>query len=327
MKANPNIDELLCSFIDGELPLRQQTEIQRLMAKDPDVARRLRQLQNTKALIGALPRAEAPVEMVDQIKFTLERRTLLDEQPATAGISAGRRHLMARKLVAAAAMIALLGALGAVVYQIVSPVPASDPMRVAIDGGDRAASEPIAGGVPAADTGFAGRLEIRTAAVTATDALIKQAIEDHGLSAAVEPDAGSDRQVYRLVGTRESVGRLVASLGEDWQKLDGTKLYVGRPDELMGAVVIDDVTADQAIRILAQETTEASLRTARYCAVENSMPGREIVTAINRDVESVLAMAHKPKPRITKTQIARDQLIPSEDDARASLTIILRGTQ
>ena len=88
MKANPNIDELLCSFIDGELPLRQQTEIQRLMAKDPEVARRLRQLQNTRALVGALPRAEAPAEMLDQIKFTLERRSLLDERPAAAGVAA-----------------------------------------------------------------------------------------------------------------------------------------------------------------------------------------------------------------------------------------------
>ena len=34
MKANPQIDELLCSFIDGELSLRQQTEVQRLVARD-----------------------------------------------------------------------------------------------------------------------------------------------------------------------------------------------------------------------------------------------------------------------------------------------------
>lgn len=327
MKANPNIDELLCRFIDGELPLRQQTEIQRLMARDPEVARRLRQLQNTKALVGALPRAEAPVEMLDQIKFALERRSLLDERPAAAGVSAGRRHLIARRLVAAAAMVALLGVLGAVVYQILAPVPASDPTLVVIAGGDGAASERIAGGVSVADAGFAGRLEIRTAAVTATDASIKRGIEALGFSVATEPDAGPQGRVYRLVGTRESVGRLVASLGEVWQKLDGATLHVGRPDDLVGAVVIDDVTADQTIRILAQETTEASLRTARYCAIENSMPGREIVTAINRDAESALAMADKPIPWLAKTQSARDKLVPSEDDGQASLTIILRGTQ
>jgi hypothetical protein len=297
------------------------------MAKDPEVAQRLRQLQNTKALLGALPRAEAPVEMLDQVKFALERRSLLDERPTRAGVSAGRRHLIARRLVAAAAMIALLGVLGAVVYQILAPVPASDPRVVAIGRGGGAAGGRIPGGVTVADAGFAGRLEIRTAAVTATDGLIKRAINDHGLSAAIEPDGGSDRRVYRLVGTRESVGRLVASLGEDWQKLDGAKLYVARPDDFVSAVVVDRVTADQAIRILAQETTEASLRTARYCAVENKMPGREIVTVINRDVESALAMADKPIPRLLKTQPARDKLVPSEDDAQASLTIILRDTQ
>ena len=53
MKGNRETDELLCSFIDGELPLRQQTEVQRLAARDPEVAHRLRQLQNCKNLVGA----------------------------------------------------------------------------------------------------------------------------------------------------------------------------------------------------------------------------------------------------------------------------------
>jgi anti-sigma factor RsiW len=66
MNANPNIDELLCSYLDGELPPRQQTEVQRLVARDPEVGRRLRQLQNCKTLISALPRAQAPAEMLDQ---------------------------------------------------------------------------------------------------------------------------------------------------------------------------------------------------------------------------------------------------------------------
>ena len=71
MKANRETDELLCSFIDGELPLRQQTEVQRLVARDPEVAQRLRQLQNCTNLVSALPRAEAPGEMLEQIRVSL----------------------------------------------------------------------------------------------------------------------------------------------------------------------------------------------------------------------------------------------------------------
>ena len=54
MKSNSNIDELLCSFIDGELPPRQKTEVQRMAARDPQVSQRLRQLQNCKHLISVL---------------------------------------------------------------------------------------------------------------------------------------------------------------------------------------------------------------------------------------------------------------------------------
>ena len=48
MKENPNMDELLNSFIDGELPARQQTEVQRLIAHDEKIAQRVRQLQKSK---------------------------------------------------------------------------------------------------------------------------------------------------------------------------------------------------------------------------------------------------------------------------------------
>ena len=50
MKEIPNMDELLNSFIDGELTPRQQTEVQRLIAHEEKVAQRLRQLQKCKML-------------------------------------------------------------------------------------------------------------------------------------------------------------------------------------------------------------------------------------------------------------------------------------
>ena len=135
MKADPKIDELLCSLVDGELPARQQTELQRLAARDPEIGRRLRQLQNCRALMSALPRSEAPAEMFEQIKVAVERKTLLEEQPASGASMAGVIHLIARRLMAAAAMIALLGVLGYVVYQIVAPVPGTgvQPPTMAVD--------------------------------------------------------------------------------------------------------------------------------------------------------------------------------------------------
>ena len=65
MKPNPSLDELLCSFMDGELSPRQRTEVQRMAAHDPQVARRLRQLQNGHTLLHALPVTPAPRDLLD----------------------------------------------------------------------------------------------------------------------------------------------------------------------------------------------------------------------------------------------------------------------
>ncbi len=89
MKANPEIDELLNSFIDGELPPRQQTEVQRLIAHDPQVGQRLRQLQKCKMLLASLPFAEAPAGMLENIKAALEREALPYGPPSPLEESAG----------------------------------------------------------------------------------------------------------------------------------------------------------------------------------------------------------------------------------------------
>jgi hypothetical protein len=333
MKADPNIDEMLCSFIDGELPLRQRTEIQRLAARDPDVARRLRQLQDTKTLINALPREEAPVGMLEQVQFSLERRALLDDQPGR--VRAGARHLLFRKLVATAAMIALLAVLGAVVYQIVAPVshPAVPPM--AANEGGRSPIDPVvtqsAAPTVVADAGFSGRLEIQTAALIQVDMSVKRAIEENGLSDFVQSDIVGNRRVYRLVSTRDGVKRLVASLDRIWPNFDAATLQVDRPGEYANPVVVETVTAEQTISVVGQDNTRASVEQARNYAVLNGiardMPGREVLEVINDDMDGVLELTAPPKPYLAQREEAKTTLPRPKGDAEASLTIVLLGTK
>ena len=115
MKENPNMDELLNSFIDGELPVRQQTEVQRMIAHDEKIAQRLRQLQKCKILLSSLPVVEAPPQILENVKASLARRTPLVEQPTAFDAHLGARNLLGRTLFAAAAMLGLVGILTAVV--------------------------------------------------------------------------------------------------------------------------------------------------------------------------------------------------------------------
>jgi hypothetical protein len=311
MSANPNIDELLNSFLDGELPARQQTEVQRLVTRDPQVGRRLRQLQSCKTLIGALPRAEAPGEMLEQIKLSLERRALLEEPSVSGRSIAGRWQLRARRLVAAAAMIALLGVLGVVVYQ---NVPSGPPMGIG-----------PGGTIPAE---FSGRLEIRTASFANTSAFITRAVEDDGLSSFVESEAAGNSRIFRVASTREGVNRLLASLGEIWQMFDTVTLYVDQPGQ--SAVAVEGVTSEQAIRVVAQGSAQSIKETAQGYAQMNAMrrnmPAREILdmihndTSIARDLVTIDDMVRRAGPP-EKTLAAPQGRIDT------TLTIILLRTR
>jgi anti-sigma factor RsiW len=325
MKANPNIDELLCSFVDGELPLRQQTEVQRLAARDPEVGRRLRRLQNARTLISGLPRAEAPGDLLEQVKLALERKTLLEEQP-TAGVStAGVIHLMARRLVAAAAMIVLLGALGFVVYQILAPVPGGNVA------GPVAFDQPAISPVAVADAGFSGRLEIRTAAVAQAEAVLTRAIEENGLSRFVESSSAAGASTYRLVGSRQAASRLVASLQSVWQKSDGVTLRIEGKGENATPVTVEAVTPEQAVSIIASENTAATLETARNYAVMNAvaqrMPGREVLAMVHNDAAGAQDLVKFDDTVRMAGPKTDSTLAEPQGEMNANLTIILLRTR
>ena len=69
-----NIDELLNGFLDGELDDRHQTEVQRLLKHDKQIAERLKSLRNCKRIVSSLPYAEAPDGMLENIKASLEEK-------------------------------------------------------------------------------------------------------------------------------------------------------------------------------------------------------------------------------------------------------------
>ncbi len=329
MKANPNIDELLCSFVDGELPARQQTEVQRLVARDPEVGRRLRQLQNCRTLVSALPRAEAPGELLEQIKLAVERKTLLAEQTTSGVSTAGVIHLMARRFLAAAAMIALLGVLGFVVYQIVAPVPDAGVQPPVADLGRLV--QPGTAPAMIADSGLSGRLEIRTATVPQADAVLKRAVEQNGLSALVASDDAAGARTYKLVSSRQGVNRLITSLQSIWQSFDGVMLQIEEPGQFAASVTVDAVTPEQAASIVACQDTASSMKTARNCAVINAMtqstPGRDVLAMVGDDATGVRDLVTiDDKVWITKTQ-AETTLTPPQGEPNISLTIVLLHTR
>jgi hypothetical protein len=222
-------------------------------------------------------------------------------------------------------MIALLGVLGFVVYQIVAPVPGGNvPGPVAID---RSAVPPVV----VADAGFSGRLEIRTATIAQAEAVLKRAIEENGLSSLVKANNAADARSYKLVGSRQAASRLIASLQSVWQSFDGVALRIEGKGEYATPVTVEAITPEQAINIVARKNTATTMETARNYAVLNAMaqrtPGREVLAMVKDDTAGARDLVTiDDKVWITQTQ-TETTLTPPQGEANTSLTIILLRTR
>ncbi len=303
MKEIPNMDELLNSFIDGELPARQQTEVQRLIDHDEKIAQRLQQLQKCKTLLSSLPVAEAPPQILENVKASLARKQRLVEQPLVFDERVGTRHLLGRKLFAAAAMLGLVGILTAVVYTIVAPETVTEkPVAV-----ERREPPPTVDVIKPRPTivaaPFSGRLELRTSYLPAVVAFINRAIEDNIPSDGwIASDQSNVKEPHALTCSIESFNLLLAELGNIWGKLDSATLLVDT--EVFGEqVVVDAVTAEQISGIVNQDDSKGRLEVAKDFAILNNMaehlPGREILTAID---DTTVGLITPPKPVLTSNQ-------------------------
>ena len=303
MKEIPNMDELLNSFIDGELPARQQTEVQRLVDHEEKIAHRLQQLQKCKMLLSSLPVTEAPPQILENVKASLARKPLLVEQPLAFDERAGTRHLLGRKVFAAAAMLGLVGILTAVVYTIVAP-EAVTQRPVAVERRDLpTAVDVVKPGPTIVAAPFSGRLELRTSYLPAVVAFINRAIEDNVPSDEwIASDQSNVKEPHALICSSESFNLLLAELGNIWDKLDSAHFFVDT--EVFGEqVVVDAVTAEQISGIVNQDDSKRRMEVAKDFAVLNNMaellPGREILTAID---DTTVGLITPPKPVLTWNQ-------------------------
>jgi hypothetical protein len=323
MKENPDMDkyafderieELLNSFMDGELTAKQQTEVEQLIAHDAKIAERLLQLQKCKILVGSMPHAEAPAELLEDIKTSLAVGKSFGEQVPTFDERAATKYLLVRKVLAAAAMIGLAAVLAVVIHSIVAP--------------DTIPEGPFSTSSVIDSPGFSGRLELKTTALIAVDAFINRAIEENGLSDSITPEDRQDRRIYSLSCTRESLNLLLADLGDIWTELDSAKLFVDT--EVFGKqVAVNAVTTEQITEIIDQKGSERRIELAKDFAALNNiaehLPGREILSAMGSGNRNMTSQLRVPKPLLTtgdRPTISKptDKM---EDKEKVHLTIIV----
>jgi len=314
MKDIPNLDELLNSFIDDELTPRQHTEVQRLVAHDTKIAQRLKELEQCKMFLSSLPVAEAPPQVLENVKASLARRAFIGEEPSTYNEQVGARHLLGRKIFTAAAMLGLVAVLAVVVYSIVAPSVPNAPIAAdippVIDLADPAPVKVVA-------APFSGRLELKTKIMPAVVGIINRAIEENIPSDEwIASDRNDVREPHALVCSAESFNTLLARLDDIWDKLDSATLFVDT--EVFGQrVVVDAVTTEQIAVIVNQDDSKRRIEVANNFAVLNNvaenLPGKKILAAID-DIN--VDLITPPKPVITSDDKTIRNLPPKTGAAK-----------
>jgi len=320
-RPDPNIDELLSSFIDGELTDSQRADVERLIAYNPQVAQRLQQFQKIKMMVSSLPHVKSPREMVERIKASLAAEALSAEQPIYLDERKGMRQLLLRRVVAVAAMIALVAILGGVVYSILVPETAFE--RATMTAADVESLSDITTTVV-----FSGRLELKAGALPAVDAFINRAIEDNGLSDYVTKTAQPSNRLYSLNCSRGDLNSLLADLQGIWQRFGSTTLYVDT-ERFNVPVVVNAVTAEQTAEIINQDNPEKSIEAAKDFAILNNMaelmPGRQISAAIDNKGVDLIPI---PKPVLTGGDRKKtEKTVTPESKRDVSLTIVVVGSE
>ena len=322
--ANTRIDELLNSFIDGELTAAEQAEVEQLTVQDMRVARRLRQLQKCKMLVGSLPRLDVPAEVSEGIRAlaagrraSLARMTVPGDEWARQE-RAGKRHLLVRRVLAAAAMIGLAAVLAGVIYMIVTP-QTSPERPVALE-----AWKPGLG--ISASPAFSGRLELKTSSLPEVSAFIGTAIEENGLVDSSGPTRRQDRRVYSVNCSRKDLNLLLANMETIWPELDAATLFVDT--QVFGRhVVVNGVRTEQIAQIAGQDNPETREHLAKDLDALNtvvaSVPGREILSAIQGAGKN-LVREWVPRPVETgKMDNSRKSPSRAEEQKTVRLTIVV----
>ncbi|MCK4959533.1 MAG: hypothetical protein KAT00_09025 [Planctomycetes bacterium] len=275
-----NIDELLSGYIDGQLSQRQHTEVKRLLQHDKEIAQELLRLKKQKQLLNSLPVTPAPQGLLDGIKSDLERSFILQEHQPDAGESAGVRHLFYRRALTTAAMLILpLMALGWVVYSIVMPAGVITEAPVAGGAGQSGSVSPDAEVVRLEDVDegpyaavhpLSVALQLYTGEPISINGFIQKAIYNNDLIDYTIPDRQPTETIYRISCSADRIALLLVDIEAAWGRCESRSLAV-HGHEPGSDVVIEDISAEQAMTIFRQTDPAVRMKIAARFADQNTI--------------------------------------------------------
>ena len=327
-KSKLEIDELLSGFIDGELSERQRTEVKRLIRHDDELSQRLNQLKRQKQLLGALPIVPAPEGLLDDVKATLERQSILDNASVRRDESDGVRHLIFRKFLTAAAMLSLVGALVWVVLNVVMPLDSDGdkPFFVKPTLPAIFAPKPEVRDVPgdghlavAQLPPFESHLDLMSDQAITLNNFIEKTVYYNGLRDSTIPRRSDNSTTYEISGPTVKVLALISDLQPIWDRCSRTSFSVESSDDAGSGLVVEDITAEQLLAIFKEEKNDTRLAmTKNYASFNSESRNMPDFSPASEDSSSNIAM---PIPILTAPPATEDDTTESESGQQVKFTI------
>jgi len=321
MKADErNMDILINSYIDGELSPRQHLEFKRMLENDTTVKAKYQEVLNVRTLVHSVERAVPAEDIGERVRSILERKTLFGE---VSSVDRPRpvRHLILRKLAAAAAVVLLVGVLSSLVYSIYAPQGGASVRGLASNLPEAATHGPA----PAEQGGaLYAKLELHCASVGTIDAFLGRSLEYNGLSNCVAKQAVHNGYMYRLTCRQDALDQFLMDISSAWPKLNDAVLYLNT-GQLDITTRVGSVSARQVARIMGQSDAGKSIEVARSLAAQNSI---DEMTYSGRALayldDPMASMPVVPKPMLTSPEPRKNNRLEETGGGReVELTILI----
>lgn len=316
------IDFLIQGFLDGELTQRQRTELKRLAQHNPSIRKELHVLFRQKELFSSLPVEKAPKELAEEIRLKLERRMILDAEPAAQVRPISRAHLLLRRIAAVAAMLLLpLGILAILVIQIMKPaddlLQGNPPAVAELNPSDGAAlpNPDASAAVPEKAAVISlGHLSLITDQPIAVNERIKNGIVSNNLLSGAASQRSETSAVYRIQCGQVQMLTLLGDLEPVWPNCSRQQLVLSPDDPAAAkAVVIEGIRPDQ-LKSLAGESNPVRLQMiAAHIERLNRVNPADYMLAVQPESEETTVL-QPVKPRIAWAEENRDQKAGQQDE-------------
>jgi L-fucose mutarotase/ribose pyranase (RbsD/FucU family) len=336
MKDMEQMEEILNSYIDGELDERKSNEIKRLIDNDSQIHSLYDSMKRYKKLMDTVSQQPAPEGLCDNITSHLEREVLLADTDISSH-KAGKRHLMIRRLMTAAAVIVLAAILSIVIFDIF--VPKSSRQQLLSNALRKKTIKQVMYEKPFAETkqeedkkivpekiydvSLVAILTLKTNNPIEVDWFVAKALTTTDLfsrTAAIDRQPGSVRYVINC--DKESVASLMQELSFVWSQCTDAKMDIGT-EQTGKYITVNNISAAQVVEICKAENFGQRLRMANDLAIINKITTPAIADRLYADADIDYDLLVTQKPALTSTEKTKIAGQPSDNIKNATLTIIV----